>query len=171
MNPEHLIRTLEVNGEVFKYQLTAAGEALARWRPDSSSWNLLEIVCHLCDEERDDFRKRTSLALKAGNGTFESISPVDWVQERNYADRDYLQQIAVFNKERLDSVRWLRSLINPNWEASFEHHQLGIMTAMRMLVNWVAHDFHHIRQINAIHYAWLKETSSEDLSYAGNWKP
>lgn len=171
MSPEQLIRTLEVNGDVLKHQLTAAGEAMALWRTDPSSWNLLEIACHLCDEERDDFRKRTSLALQSGKGTLESISPMTWVKERNYADRDYLHQVAVFRQERLKSVSWLQSLAEPDWEASFEHHELGIMTATRMLVNWVAHDLHHIRQINAIHYAWLKEASGEDLSYAGNWKP
>ena len=30
----------------------------ARWKPDADSWSILEVVCHLVDEEREDFRTR-----------------------------------------------------------------------------------------------------------------
>jgi hypothetical protein len=36
----------------------AAGvtEAQARWKPDPQSWSILEVVNHLYDDERQDFR-------------------------------------------------------------------------------------------------------------------
>jgi hypothetical protein len=30
----------------------------ARWKPEADSWSILEVVNHLYDEEREDFRTR-----------------------------------------------------------------------------------------------------------------
>jgi hypothetical protein len=171
MNPEQLIQTLESNAEVFKSLFVNIPEAMVRWRVATSSWNLVEIICHLSDEETEDFRRRTSLALSSGKGVLQPISPDRWVDERNYSDRNLFSQLGYFLSERKNSVAWLRSLENPDWDASFDHPELGVMSALKMLANWVAHDFHHIRQVNAIKYQFLRDTSLQDLSYAGNWKP
>ena len=33
-------------------------DARARWKPEPSQWSILEVVCHLGDEEVEDFRRR-----------------------------------------------------------------------------------------------------------------
>ena len=43
------------------------------------------------------------------------------------------------------------------------------MTARAFLANWLAHDALHQRQIVRYDYFYLKETSREDLGYAGQW--
>ena len=35
------------------------------------------------------------------------------------------------------------------------------------LVNWVAHDYLHVRQILKNKYAWMQDVSGEKLDYAG----
>ncbi|MCB0058173.1 MAG: DinB family protein, partial [Caldilineaceae bacterium] len=35
----------------------------ARWKPDAESWSILEVVNHLLDEEREDFRVRIDYTL------------------------------------------------------------------------------------------------------------
>lgn len=171
MKPELQIEALAANRNLFRWLLEPLSPDEYRWRPIETSWSLLEIVCHLYDEEREDFRARTELALRGGHGTFHSINPVGWVRERAYGRKDFVRVREQFLKERSRSVRWLRSLEAPDWDAAFEHSELGRMSARKMLANWLAHDYHHIRQINVIRYAFLKEGSGEDLSYAGNWKP
>jgi len=168
---EELLRTLAANREVFKGLLEDVSPALQSWRPRTGSWNLLEILCHLIDEEQEDFRARTRLALLNGSEDLVSINPVGWVLDRDYGSRDYATELIRFVKERDISVNWLRSLKNPHWSASFYHDALGKMTASKMLANWLAHDYLHIRQITAIKYDYLREFSGEDLSYAGNWRP
>jgi len=170
MKPEDIIRELEANKNVFR-QLLAVSERLYKWRPVIDSWCLLEILCHLYDEEREDFRARTKLALSNGQGDLISINPVGWVLERNYIGKDYRVMLDHFLEERMKSLQWLSTLENPDWSAAFQHAELGVMTAKNMLANWLAHDYHHIRQINALKYQFLKDSSGEDLSYAGNWKP
>ena len=39
----------------------------ARWKPDPDSWSLLEVINHLYDEERQDFRVRLEIILHRGN--------------------------------------------------------------------------------------------------------
>ena len=33
----------------------------ARWRPGTENWSMLEVINHLYDEEREDFRVRLNL--------------------------------------------------------------------------------------------------------------
>jgi len=37
---------------------------LAVWKPAPGKWSILEVVNHLYDEEREDFRQRLELVLK-----------------------------------------------------------------------------------------------------------
>jgi len=60
-------------------------------------------------------------------------------------------------------------LKNPNWEETVDHYEVGPRSAKKFLVNWLAHDYHHIRQINQIRHAYLKFSSGDDLTYAGKW--
>lgn len=169
MMHEQIVSQLRANSGVFLAMLGNVDNRLQRWRPQDGKWCLLEVVCHLLDEEKEDFRARTRLALNRGHGILNSINPVDWVKERDYYGQDYPAKLQAFLEERERSLSWLESLENPDWSAAFEHKQLGRMTAFKMLANWLAHDYHHIRQINRIKYSWLKQHSGEDLSYAGDW--
>ena len=167
--PQRIISLLQENRLVFKAMLEAVPEGLYHWRPEAGKWCILEIVCHLLDEEREDFRPRVQLALNHGKGDLISINPVGWVLERDYKGQDYAIMLQRFLEERDLSSDWLESLENPDWTGAFQHSDLGKMSAHQLLANWLAHDYHHIRQINSLKYSWLKKYSGEDLSYAGNW--
>lgn len=171
MAPGEIIQSLSANHGVFDRLLTPVPEKVYNWRPSDTSWSILEIVCHLYDEEREDFRARTRLALKASKAGLRPINPVAWVEERAYSSSDYPKVVQDFLKEREASSLWLSSLERPNWQASFKHPELGQFSAHKMLANWLAHDYHHIRQINKVNYLYVLQHCGEDLSYAGNWKP
>jgi hypothetical protein len=74
-----------------------------------------------------------------------------------------------FLSERASSLAWLRSLSEPDWEASYEA-PWGPITAGDLAAAWVAHDLLHMRQLVELH--WAQATASVvpyQVDYAGAW--
>lgn len=140
------------------------------WKPKDDKWCLLEIACHLLDEECEDFRQRLDYTLHKPGKTWPSIDPQGWVKSRNYAGKNFYKTVEKFLKERQKSVIWLEGLDTLNWENSYHHPQAGKLTAQQIIANWLAHDYLHIRQINAIKYQYLRQLVNPlKLHYAGDW--
>lgn len=165
-----IIKQLQNNRLVFEDILKNENEALILWKQAPEKWCLLEIVCHLNDEECHDFRFRAQWVLEKPNQTPPPIDPVGWVTNHDYINRDYRTMLNTFLSERDKSIIWLKSLKNVNWDNAFEHSKLGRLTARHFLVNWLAHDYLHIKQILKLKYDYLQNTSRENLDYAGIWK-
>jgi hypothetical protein len=163
-----IVAELARNRAVFSHLLIGKRLAAFSWRQAPGKWNLLEIVCHLYDEEREDFRPRVQHALESRDPP-PPIDPQGWVTSRNYAAQDYEAKLADFLGERTASIAWLHSLRSPRWDATFHHPQMGQVTARMFLANWLAHDHLHLRQIIRLEYERLKHESGEDLRYAGEW--
>ena len=130
---------------------------------------LLEIVCHLLDEEIYDFRTRVKHALDTPEKELTPIDPEGWVTTRNYLSKDYDETLKSFLIERENSIEWLKQLGEVNWSNSLKHPELGDLSAASFLRNWLAHDYLHIRQILRYKFEFLKQSSEIDLSYAGDW--
>lgn len=169
MHVEEIILGLEKNITVFQALFNLNAEGLILYKPTNKSWCFLEVACHLVDEEVEDFRARVALALFTPNNPLKPISPETWPKERNYLKKDYDLIVSQFLFERKKSVDWLKQLKKVNWSNFIEHPDLGALTAEQFLVNWLAHDYHHIRQLNALKHAYLKSISGDDLTYAGKW--
>ncbi len=169
MNYTKIINGLSENRTVFKELLSGLTEEIYLWKPNAEKWCLLEIVCHLYDEEREDFRTRTRHLLETPTEPLPPIDPQGWVEMRNYIQQNYPDKLNDFLTEREQSVKWLQSLSNPQWDNAYEHPKFGKMTAKMFLSNWLAHDYLHIRQITKLKYDFLKQMTNEDLNYAGNW--
>ncbi|UJH68069.1 DinB family protein [Allomuricauda sp. SCSIO 65647] len=169
MQPRSIILELKRNGTVFKDLLEDLPFEAQKWKPDVEKWCPLEIVCHLLDEEVEDFRARTQHVLETPDLPLKPIKPQRWPKDRNYLGQDFKLVLQNFLDERQKSVNWLQSLQDPKWEQTVDHPEVGPRSAKKFLINWLAHDYHHIRQINAIRYDYLKFRSGDDLAYAGNW--
>jgi hypothetical protein len=163
------IQELKQNKAVFKSLLLGISEKEFLWKPTPEKWCLLEVVCHLYDEEREDFRARVKSTLEDASKKWPKIDPPAWVSERNYMGQDYEKKMLNFLKEREASFVWLEGLQAPNWEAVYKHPKVGAVPAIRLLNNWVAHDYLHLRQIIRLKYEYLKANSQEPLDYAGKW--
>jgi len=169
MDHKKIIDNLSDNVEIFITLLHNKSKTEYLWKPESQKWCLLEIICHLYDEEREDFRARVKCTLETPGQHPPPINPVGWVTDRKYIDQDYELMVNKFLNERRNSSKWLNSLKNPLWKNSYEHPKLGVLTAEHFLVNWLAHDIFHFRQIIRLQFQYLKFTSGNDLSYAGTW--
>ncbi len=164
-----IINQIEYNREVFKNLLMFKTEKEFLWRPKPEKWNILEIVCHLVDEERDDFKTRVKHALETPTKELVPIDPEGWVEQRGYASMAYDKTLRDFLEERKASVEWLRNLVDVSWNNIVIHPELGELSAEQLLANWLAHDYLHIRQILRYQYQYLNAYSNFDLSYAGDW--
>jgi DinB superfamily len=166
---DFVIEQLQQNKTVFYNLLKDVNENMFLWKQTPEKWCLLEIVCHLFDEELEDFRFRTKWVLEKPNEVPPPFNPINWVKERNYIEQDYNQVLKNFIEEKEQSIKWLQSLESPNWENSFKHSKLGTLTAKYFLTNWLAHDYLHLRQIIKLKFDYLEQQSNENLDYAGIW--
>ncbi|MDB5014508.1 MAG: DinB family protein [Daejeonella sp.] len=168
MNHHTVIQELSSNRGTFKTLLQGLNPEQFLWKTTPEKWCLLEIVCHLNDEETEDFRARTKHALDNIQAELSPIDPQGWVLQRNYMQQSYTQVLNRFLYKRVESVGWLSSLENPEWKNTVNHHEVGVMTAEMFLANWLAHDYLHIRQILKLKYDYLNQSLDGTLAYAGD---
>ena len=125
-------------------------QAWVRHEPDS--WSLTEIVGHLLDEEREDFRARIELLLDDPCTEWPSIDPEGWIDERDHRSRSLRELLRLFQDERQRSLSWLHGLDDPDWSLEKDHPH-GALRAGDLLLAWVAHDLAHLSQIVRWHNA------------------
>ena len=142
----------------------------ARWRPSPEKWSMLDVVCHLYDEERFDFRQRIDLLLHKPGEEWPQFDTGEWVNEHRYAEQDIVEMRTLFRREREHSIAWLAGLENPDWNVSREHSRMGPITAGTLLASWLAHDYLHLRQLARLNYEHLTGVARpHGLFYAGEW--
>ena len=168
MNSDELINRLEANADVIRDLVQGVSADQSGWRPAPDSWSILEVMMHLLDEEREDFRVRLGLLLHKPGAPWPGIDPQGWVTQREYARQDLTESLRAFLDERTHSIAWLRSLENPSWENKNEHPVAGSIAAGDMLSSWVAHDLLHARQLTKLHLEYVKHLGRPfTVDYAG----
>jgi hypothetical protein len=175
MDPCTSARDLERSGRA----LCALAEGLppetARWKPAPGSWSVLEVLNHLLDEERDDFRRRLDALLHRRGTPWPPIDPVGWSVSRKYNERDLGETLSAFAAEREASLAWLRELSvfdaaagDPAQAAL--HPRLAELRAGDLLASWVAHDLLHLRQLTRLRFQHLEAAARPyRTEYAGSW--
>ena len=164
-----LYEELEHSTEMIRALLAGINQVESQIRPDAKSWSTLEVVCHLYDEEREDFREHVDFILHRQNEEWHSIDPQSWVTERKYNEQDMYEMSEKFFSERRKSLEWLTEISNSDWETSYTS-QYGSVSAGEMFCCWVAHDNLHVRQLTELRRNWIERiTQPYDIQYAGDW--
>lgn len=169
MNIDHFAAQMGHNAETIGQLVRGVSGAQAVWKPSPTSWSILEVVNHLHDEEREDFRIRLDIMLHRADQPLPKIDPEGFVVERRYNQRDLKESLHDFLHERRESIRWLHTLKSPDWDAVYEGRGLK-MTAGDMFASWIAHDILHLRQL--VKLQWLctiRELEPRKVDYAGSW--
>jgi len=165
-----LYQELVLSTEMIRALINGIGQEQAQVKPDAESWSILEVVCHLYDEERDDFREHLDFILHRQNEEWKSIDPQGWVTARKYNEQSLDEMKGKFFAERQKSLKWLRGLSNVDWETPY-HSQWGTTSAGEMFASWVAHDNLHIRQLLELRRIYIEKIGKPyDIGYAGDWK-
>ena len=157
------------NAEIIRSALAGVSDEQGRWKPMPEDWSILEVINHLYDEEREDFRTRIDYTLHRPGEDPPGIDPQGWVTARAYNQRNLTESLQNFLHERQQSVAWLTGLVAPDWKKKYTRPQFEI-NAGSLLASWLAHDFLHLRQLTELHYAWVKQASEPfRVDYAGDW--
>lgn len=164
-----LYQELQKNTAVIRALLAGIEPEAARRKPDAEAWSILEVVCHLYDEEREDFREHLDFILHRQNEAWHVIDSDTWVTQRNYNQQNFAEMSEKFFAEREKSLAWLNGLHNPQWEETYTTPYRTI-SAGEMFACWAAHDLLHIRQLVELRRARLEDiTQPYPLEYAGDW--
>lgn len=169
MEYKTLYTELTHSTETLRALLAGIGAKEARAKPSKATWSILEVTCHLYDEEVEDFREHLDFILHRQKEQWHSIAPQAWVKERKYNEQDFGKMKGKFFRERTKSLVWLKGLKNANWNITYRS-KFGSMSAGDMFASWVAHDNLHIRQLVELK-RWHIERMSKPykVRYAGDW--
>ena len=134
--------------EILQTLLGGLDEPLWRARPAPTEWSPLEIVCHLRDEEVEDFGARVR-AILDGAGVFERIDPARWAVERRYQEAAPGAALAAFLERRVASTAFLVGIEPARLARAIEQPRLGRMSGLDLVAAWVTHDRLHLAQLAA----------------------
>ena len=146
-----------------------AGLDAAAWRarPAPAEWAPVEIVCHLRDEETEDFGARVRVIADGGD-RFTPIDPERWAVERRYREDDGPRALAAFRERRLASLGFLDAVAPGRLERVLERPSGGGLSGLDVLAAWVAHDRLHLAQLAAtLARGWADRWRSLRTEYAG----
>ncbi|MCC7493985.1 MAG: DinB family protein [Fimbriimonadaceae bacterium] len=170
MDYSGILTELALGPSRFAALLAGLDTMTAAWRPQPASWSALEVVCHLRDEEREDFPARLGHVLARRPGPWPPIDPEGWAVARHYQQDDLPGALADFTAARQAALRWLAGLAAPDWSLSYEA-PWGLLSAADLLGSWLAHDNLHLRQLIRWQRARLELlTAGCGLQYAGAWE-
>jgi len=170
INFAYFITRLAHNAEPICALVQGITEEQARWKPSPAEWSILEVINHLYDEEREDFRARLDLLLNHPGQPWPANDPEGWVVERQYNRRDPETSAQNFLVERQRSLAWLKTLSAPDWDVFYTFPSGYKLSAGDLLASWLAHDCLHLRQLAELHWkytAFLAQPYRVD--YAGPW--
>ena len=146
MNLEYFTAQLWNNAHTIRSLTVGVSDEQARWKPAPDSWSILEVINHLYDEEREDFRHRLDWMLHPRGQPWRANDPQGWVTQRRYNERDFEESVNNFLYERERSLVWLKELPAPDWSLVYQA-PWGSITTGDMFASWVAHDNLHMRQL------------------------
>lgn len=145
------------------------GLSPARWRarPAPDEWSAVEIVCHLRDEEAEDFGARIRVLL-SGGARFAPIDPGGWATARRYDAADPAEALATFHRQRHESLVMLAEARAERLQASGEAPSGLRLSGLDLLCAWVAHDGLHLRQLaGTLTREWADRWTPLRADYAG----
>ena len=141
--------------------------ATARTRPAPDEWAPIEILCHLRDEECEDFGARLRVVLDGGSA-FVPIAPERWVEERRYREMEVTPTLDNLRGRRAESLALLASISPERLRAAVVLPRLGPLSGLDLLAAWVAHDRLHLQQLTGtLARLWANRWAPLRVEYAG----
>jgi len=172
MDTTYFIRQLNTNWLSICQILESMDMEQARWRPAPEAWSALEVLNHLADEERDDFRARLRHLHTGSTEPWPTIDPAGWVFSRAYNARELGLSLDRFIGEREESLAWLgkATAAGINWDRCYTYPPLSGLRAGDLLAAWAAHDLLHLRQLVELKWAYSQAQARDySAAYAGDW--
>jgi len=147
--------------------LAGLDDSGARTRPAEAEWSPVEILCHLRDEETEDFGARLRVILDGAEG-FIPIAPERWAEERRYREASLAEVTEAFRARRRASLDLLASVAPDRLAGSRPLGRLGQLSGLDLVAAWVAHDRIHLAQLaGTLARIWALRWAPLRAEYAG----
>jgi len=164
-----LYQELAQSTEMIRVLLAGISQEEAQVIPSTDSWSILEVICHLYDEEREDFREHLDFILHRQHEEWRVIDPQGWVNERKYNEKNLTEMLDMFFEERRNSLKWLKTISSADMETGYTT-EFGFIKAGDIIASWTAHDNLHIRQLVELRRVKIESiTHPYSILYAGDW--
>ena len=152
---------------VLEALLAGLDEVSARTRPATGEWSPVEILCHLRDEETEDFGARLRVIVD-GAGEFAPIDPERWAEERRYREANLPDVLQALRSRRQASLGLLASVAADTLTGARPLGRLGRLSGLDILAAWVAHDRIHLAQLaGTLARIWALRWAPLRAEYAG----
>ncbi len=169
INISEIIRQLTSDAQAIRALTQTISDEQAQWKPNAETWCMQEVMEHVYNEERLDFRQHLKEML--------NDPPQPWgaFHQEYIHVQSCRQALESFLTEREASIAWLKALGSVNWKVSSTTSfgtsgNVVTLSAGDVLVSWIDHDFLHLRQMIELHHAWTeKQASPFSVQYAGGW--
>jgi hypothetical protein len=157
MHKKELRKRLAAGGEAILSLVREASEREVRWKAGEDRWTLLEIVNHLADEDRVDFRQRLALVWEDPELDWPPFNAFAGVEDGEYAKVDWGESVERYEAERRASLDWLDEIGDIGADRLYRGRgsEKVPMTAGDLMTAWVAHDYFHLRQIIRLRWDFL----------------
>jgi len=165
INVQEVVQQLTVNAETIRALVQSVSDEQAKWQPNPETWSMMQIMEHVYNEERIDFRQHLKEMLH------DPPQPWGAFHQEYLSVASCTQALDWFLTEREASIAWLETLESPDWDiksqATFVSETITL-SAGDVLVSWVDHDFSHLRQMILLLHAWYEqEVAPYSTRYAG----
>jgi len=170
INMDSIIRQLASSAEGMHALVQSIPDEQAQWKPDPETWCMKEVMEHVYNEERLDFRQHLKEMLNDPPQPWGAFRHEEYIKVQSCR-----QALESFLTERQASIAWLKTLQSPDWGITTEVHYGSAGESFKLsvgdvLVSWVDHDYLHLRQMNELLHAWNeKQASPFSVQYAGGW--
>jgi len=142
-------------------------EATARTRPAEGEWAPVEILCHLRDEETEDFGARLR-AVVGGGGELPPIDPERWAVERRYQDARLVEVREDLRARRQASLDLLATMTPAMLTTSRPLGTRWRLSGADVIAAWVTHDRLHLTQLaGTLARLWASRWPDLLTGYAG----
>jgi FMN phosphatase YigB (HAD superfamily) len=115
-------------------------------KPANDDWNLVELICHLRDTEREIH----NMQIKLFNGHDEPFIPRPdtgvWASQRDYVHEDGLKALQEFNDARKETLVMLKKISDEAWNRKARHAIFGPTNFLEVISFMADHDRLHIQQ-------------------------
>ena len=170
INLDEFIRQLRANAAAVRALVEGISAEQAQWKPDADSWSMREVMEHLYNEERLDFRQHLKEMLSDPPQPWGRFNPEAYLSIKSCG-----HGLEGFLVERQASIEWLTALQDVDWDVTIEavfgpEDEKLIFHAGDVLLSWAEHDILHLRQMIELHHAWNENQAAPySLQYAGGW--
>lgn len=148
----YLLIALAGAPDVFATLLAGVTEEEVDRRVDRDRFTIREAIAHLADWE-EVFLERLMRSCSEDGPTLQDIDEGQLAIDRDYAHRDWREQLARYRRGRAEVVAFLKSLTPQQWDRSATHSKAGPLTVTDQAVMIAGHDGYHMSQI----IAWRRQ--------------